>query len=81
MTRIVHTMEAALQNGGITGDGRTTLGLPTIVGKHNDLNNISAETLRDLMKGKYADTIASYRIIDCRYPYEFKGGHIQVLEL
>ncbi|XP_055997917.1 M-phase inducer phosphatase-like [Ostrea edulis] len=80
LTRIVHTMEAALQNGGITGDGRTTLGLPTIVGKHNDLNNISAETLRDLMKGKYADTIASYRIIDCRYPYEFEGGHIQGAE-
>jgi M-phase inducer phosphatase len=74
-------MEAALQNVANTGDGRTTLGLPTVVGKHNELNNISAETLRDLMKGKYMDTIASYRVIDCRYPYEFDGGHIQVIQL
>lgn len=71
-------MEAVLQNDGITGDGRASLGLPTIPGKHRDLNSISHDTLTDLMNGKYSDTIDSYRIIDCRYPYEFEGGHIQV---
>lgn len=72
-------MEAVLQNDGITGDGQKKLGLPIIPGNHNDLNSISPETLADLIGGKYSDTIGSYRIIDCRYPYEFDGGHIQVI--
>ncbi|XP_062587537.1 M-phase inducer phosphatase-like [Saccostrea cucullata] len=78
--QIVDAMEAVLEKDGITGDGQTTLGLPTIPGKHPDLNNISAETLGELMKGKYADTIGSFRIIDSRYPYEFDGGHIEGAE-
>ncbi|XP_061187634.1 M-phase inducer phosphatase 1-B-like [Saccostrea echinata] len=80
LVKIVDAMEAVLERDGITGDGQTTLGLPTIPGKHPDLNNISAETLGKLMKGEYADTIGSFRIIDCRYPYEFEGGHIEGAE-
>ena len=34
--------------------------------------------LTELMTGVY-DDISSFQIIDCRYPYEFEGGHIQVL--
>ncbi|XP_022297408.1 M-phase inducer phosphatase-like [Crassostrea virginica] len=80
VSRVTRAMEAVLQNDGITGDGRASLGLPTIPGKHRDLNSISHDTLTDLMNGKYSDTIDSYRIIDCRYPYEFEGGHIQGAE-
>jgi len=36
--------------------------------------------MSDVLKGKYDDVIASCRIIDCRYPYEFNGGHIQGAE-
>lgn len=78
MTSITQAMEAVLQNDGITGDGQKKLGLPIIPGNHNDLNIISPETLADLIGGKYSESIGSYRIIDCRYPYEFDGGHIQV---
>jgi M-phase inducer phosphatase 1 len=28
------------------------------------------------LKGKYDDEIGQYLIIDARYPYEYKGGHI-----
>lgn len=31
------------------------------------------------MADAFSDVIEEYRIIDCRYPYEFEGGHIQVI--
>lgn len=62
----------------LTGDLSRPIALPTIqFGKHPDLPTISHDTLADLMEGRYKDTINSYKIIDCRYPYEFNGGHIQ----
>lgn len=42
-----------------------------------DLKNISSETLSRLLKGEYHDIINEYTIVDCRYPYEYQGGHIQ----
>lgn len=30
-----------------------------------------------LLRGEYKDTVASFKVIDCRYPYEFEGGHIR----
>lgn len=33
-------------------------------------------TLADLIRGKYDDTVASFKVVDCRYPYEYDGGHI-----
>lgn len=37
--------------------------------------------MSDLLRGHFDDVIDSYKVIDCRYPYEFDGGHIQVLIL
>lgn len=34
--------------------------------------------LADVLRGDYDDVIGTYRIIDCRYPYEYEGGHVQV---
>lgn len=31
-----------------------------------------------LLAGKFQDLIEKFFIIDCRYPYEYLGGHIQV---
>lgn len=60
-----------------TGDFKRVLCLPVVsAGRHPDINAISPETLADLLNGKYSDVVESYQILDCRYPYEFAGGHI-----
>uniref|UniRef100_A0A170ZL51 protein-tyrosine-phosphatase n=1 Tax=Triatoma infestans TaxID=30076 RepID=A0A170ZL51_TRIIF len=41
------------------------------------LKTISSETLAKLIHGDFKETIESYKIIDCRYPYEYEGGHIK----
>ncbi|XP_076438789.1 uncharacterized protein LOC143277770 [Babylonia areolata] len=51
--------------------------LPMVNGKHQDLKSISPETLSMLMSGEYADQVEEFHIIDCRFPYEFEGGHIK----
>ncbi|XP_060066571.1 cdc25-like protein phosphatase twine [Ylistrum balloti] len=64
----------------LIGDGTNTCCLPTVRGKHQDLKSISSNTMVDILTGAYDDVVGSYRIIDCRYPYEFQGGHIKHAE-
>lgn len=45
-------------------------------GRHPDLKSISVHTMAKLVRGEYAGDVASVRVVDCRYPYEFEGGHI-----
>ena len=61
----------------LIGDFSKVHALPLINGKHQDLKSISPETLVDLMNGHYSGLIGAYAIVDCRYPYEFEGGHIE----
>jgi rhodanese-related sulfurtransferase len=37
---------------------------------------ISCQTVVDLIDKKYSDRIDEFVIIDCRYDYEYEGGHI-----
>lgn len=30
-----------------------------------------------LLRNEYEDSVASFKVVDCRYPYEFDGGHIR----
>ncbi|MPC83745.1 M-phase inducer phosphatase [Portunus trituberculatus] len=64
-------------DGNLTGDFSRPLLLPILEGgKHPDLKSISVDTLADVVRGKYNSKVATCRIIDCRYPYEYEGGHI-----
>lgn len=61
----------------LVGDLSRKHSLPILrVSKHNDLASISANTLVDLIDGKYSEHISEYTILDARYPYEYAGGHI-----
>ncbi|XP_072510252.1 M-phase inducer phosphatase 1 isoform X3 [Notamacropus eugenii] len=49
----------------------------TVSGKHEDLKYISPEIMASVLNGKFANLIKEFVIIDCRYPYEYEGGHIK----
>ncbi|PFH57093.1 hypothetical protein XA68_15520 [Ophiocordyceps unilateralis] len=38
---------------------------------------VSKETLLDIMDGKYAEKFDQKMVIDCRFEYEYDGGHIE----
>ncbi|XP_048748059.2 M-phase inducer phosphatase 2-like [Ostrea edulis] len=65
-----------VEDSNIIGDGSQTCSLPTILGKHPDLKSVTNDTVVDVISGRYQHTIGSYLIIDCRYPYEYEGGHV-----
>lgn len=60
----------------LIGDFSKPFILPLVSGRHQDLKSISSYTLADLIRSQFDHVIASFKIIDCRYPYEFIGGHI-----
>uniref|UniRef100_A0A8D0FUF7 M-phase inducer phosphatase n=1 Tax=Strix occidentalis caurina TaxID=311401 RepID=A0A8D0FUF7_STROC len=49
----------------------------TVDGKHQDLKYIDSEMIVSVLTGKFARFIKECVIIDCRYPYEYEGGHIK----
>ncbi|XP_059845812.1 M-phase inducer phosphatase 1-B-like [Hypanus sabinus] len=51
--------------------------LPTVMGKHEDLKYITPETMAMILHGEYDHLLEEVYIVDCRYPYEFAGGHIK----
>ncbi|XP_060808412.1 M-phase inducer phosphatase isoform X2 [Amyelois transitella] len=60
----------------LIGDFSQPFALPLTSGDHSDLKSISCDTLAALLRGGYDDCIGQFQVIDCRYPYEYEGGHI-----
>ncbi|XP_033880285.2 cell division cycle 25 homolog d [Acipenser ruthenus] len=46
-------------------------------GDHQDLHYVSPQTVASVLRGEYNGAVERYLIIDCRYPYEYEGGHIR----
>ncbi|KAI0094103.1 hypothetical protein BDY19DRAFT_881710 [Irpex rosettiformis] len=44
--------------------------------REDGLMRITFETVNKLLDGKYNEQIADFQIIDCRFDYEYNGGHI-----
>lgn len=59
------------------GDGTREHILPLVRGKRPNHATISGETLVRLLKGEFNRFLQSWFIVDCRYPYEYEGGHIK----
>ncbi|NWY91260.1 MPIP2 phosphatase, partial [Loxia curvirostra] len=51
--------------------------LPTVEGKDPALKYISPGTLAAVLSGHYSSFIESSVVVDCRYPYEYEGGHVK----
>ncbi|XP_052255025.1 M-phase inducer phosphatase 1-like [Dreissena polymorpha] len=69
----VETLELADK----VADGSRDYTLPSIPGQHRDLRSISPEVMADVVSGRYKYLFSDVTIVDCRYPYEFEGGHIK----
>ncbi|ORX68811.1 Rhodanese-like protein, partial [Linderina pennispora] len=42
----------------------------------DSIMRVDASTVRDLLEGRYKDLYDERLVVDCRFPYEFEGGHI-----
>ncbi|XP_062430452.1 M-phase inducer phosphatase 2 isoform X2 [Rhea pennata] len=61
----------------LIGDFSKAYLLQTVEGKHQDLKYISPEMMVAVLNGQFSSLIESCVIVDCRYPYEYEGGHIK----
>ena len=63
----------------LVGDCSRIHRLPTVTGQQQDLHYVTPATVANLVTGRISlGSNADYIIIDCRYPYEYEGGHIPV---
>ncbi|XP_024935676.1 M-phase inducer phosphatase isoform X2 [Cephus cinctus] len=74
---IKYAIHRSTTDADLTGDFSKSCILPLAEGQHEDLKSISATTLAKLIHGEFYDRVGSFKIVDCRYPYEFNGGHIE----
>ncbi|TSK18071.1 M-phase inducer phosphatase 1 [Bagarius yarrelli] len=67
----------AVTNRRLIGDFSKNHVLPVEKINHQDLYCVSAETVASLIQGQFSAMVEDFLIIDCRYPYEYQGGHIK----
>ncbi|KAL8675072.1 MAG: hypothetical protein Q9168_000555 [Polycauliona sp. 1 TL-2023] len=53
------------------------LQLPHFVADEESLPRITKETMIDILNGKYQGSYEQSLIVDCRFEYEYEGGHIE----
>ncbi|XP_010868848.1 M-phase inducer phosphatase 1-A [Esox lucius] len=64
-------------NADLIGDFSKVHALPTVTGRHQGLKYITVDTMSALLEGKFSCLVESFVVVDCRYPYEYQGGHIK----
>ncbi|KAE8268192.1 hypothetical protein A4X09_0g4151 [Tilletia walkeri] len=58
------------------GDAVERYILPAETGGDDRLMRLKPETMIQLLNGGFDEVVSGYTIIDCRYSYEYRGGHI-----
>ena len=61
----------------LLGDNSASHLFPVIRGSNPDLKSIEPLTLVRILAGDFAEHISNLVIIDARYPYEYKAGHVK----
>ena len=64
--------EKASEGRDLIGDFSRQCSLPSILGNHPDILTISPDTLAEILTQDNHNVL----VVDCRYPYEYEGGHI-----
>ncbi|XP_071223040.1 M-phase inducer phosphatase 2-like isoform X3 [Salvelinus alpinus] len=72
-----HTEIEKLLDKELIGDFTKPFALSTVEGKHQDLKYITPEMMVSALSGQLDHLVERIVVIDCRYPYEFEGGHIK----
>ena len=73
----MQAVEMSCATPSLIGDCSKPYALPLIQGRHQDLKSISVDVLAQVLEGHYKDLIEECVVVDCRYPYEYNGGHIR----
>ncbi|KAK6638705.1 hypothetical protein RUM43_006972 [Polyplax serrata] len=71
------SLSSMLHKSDLIADFTRPYALPVVSGRHEDLKSITSDTLAGLLNGEFKNKVDSFKIIDCRYPYEYEGGHIK----
>lgn len=57
-------------------DDAPQLQLPHFISEEESLPRITKDTMIDVLDGKYGKYYDRSIVVDCRFEYEYKGGHI-----
>lgn len=74
---IKYALQRSTTEPDLIGDFSKSFCLPVTAGRHGDLKSITPNTLAMLIGGDYSESVGSFKVVDCRYPYEYEGGHIE----
>ncbi|XP_014067105.2 M-phase inducer phosphatase 2 isoform X1 [Salmo salar] len=76
-TEIEKLLDTSESDKELIGDFTKACVLSTVEGKHQDLKYITPEMMVSALSGQLDHLVERIVVIDCRYPYEFEGGHIK----
>lgn len=75
---LVRNKTFAIGEASMNNDSGERLSVPHFTSKdHNPIKRISADTLVQMIDGAYRSVLDEVIIIDCRFDYEYLGGHIR----